>query len=175
MILKEWLSFYSVYYKNPRKWCTGSALWLLHGWCRVTRNAAVSAQVLCTPLNHVPVYNVTSLLWHRRCGLPGRCSPIMIIIMGSPWVKCVWLAIKTTTTKAKTINKKTDLSRIKDWLMGPRKGPYAPKQILTEGTSFSFLFFSVRSSCKGYVWSTNCRSYIYNNLYNSYVLVYVTA
>ena len=30
----EWVtvSFYSTY---PRKWCTGSALWLLHGWCHV--------------------------------------------------------------------------------------------------------------------------------------------
>ena len=26
------VSFYSTY---PRKWCTGSALWLLHGWCHV--------------------------------------------------------------------------------------------------------------------------------------------
>ena len=33
----EWVtvSFYSAYYLCPRKWCTDSALWLLHGWCHV--------------------------------------------------------------------------------------------------------------------------------------------
>ena len=28
-------TFYGAYYYYPRKLCTGSALWVLHGWCRV--------------------------------------------------------------------------------------------------------------------------------------------
>ena len=54
------VSFYSAYFSYPPKWCTDSAVWLLHG-CMVPREtAAVSVQVQSTPYNHTRAYSVTS-------------------------------------------------------------------------------------------------------------------
>ena len=39
-------------FEYPPKWCTYSAVWLLHGWCHV--KLLPSRRVLCTPCNHAP-------------------------------------------------------------------------------------------------------------------------
>ena len=69
------VSFYSAYYYYPRKWCTGSALWLLHGWCHVKccRFGASSGHAIqpCTRLQchfiqrHIArVYACLAVTWH---------------------------------------------------------------------------------------------------------------
>ena len=62
----EWvtISFYSAYYQYSQKWCTGSAVWLLHGWCHVNCchlsassvyiiQPCTSLQSLCSQVNDI--------------------------------------------------------------------------------------------------------------------------
>ena len=58
VILHEWLTYYTAFllllFIHPPKWCTYSAVWLLHGWCHV--KLLPSRRVPCPPCNHAPCH-----------------------------------------------------------------------------------------------------------------------
>ena len=45
------------FFLYPPKWCTDSAIWLLHGWCHM--KLLPSQRILCTPYNHAQIYSAT--------------------------------------------------------------------------------------------------------------------
>ena len=85
--MSDW-SFYTAHLEQPPKWCTYSAVWLLHGWCQV--NLLPSQRTFCVHhTNHTPVYSDTLLKDHKSrihtCMFSSNPAAISAHILCTPY------------------------------------------------------------------------------------------